>query len=92
MYFHYFQIELQIMARLQHPNIVQVFGGCLTPPNLFVVAELMSGDLSDRIHPYRDRGEFDRTSLGATSRSLTLRQALLFALDIIRGLVGDRVM
>ena len=76
------------MARLQHPNIVRVFGGCLTPPNLFVVAELMSGDLSDRIYPSRERVEFDRISLGATSRILTLTQALLFALDIIRGLVG----
>ena len=49
------QIELQIMARLNHPNIVRVFGGCLTPPNLFVVAELMTCDLSSYIHKREDQ-------------------------------------
>lgn len=35
------QHELQIMARLTHPNIVRVYGGCMRPPNLFVVEEIM---------------------------------------------------
>ena len=72
------QIELQIMARLNHPNIVRVFGGCLTPPNLFVVAELMVGDLSSHIHK-REENQQPR---------LTLSQSLTLALHIIRGLVG----
>ena len=68
------------MARLAHPNIVRVFGGCLKPPNLFQVTELMEGDLSSRIHP-RGGNEGDLTP------PLGLRQALLTALDIARGLV-----
>jgi serine/threonine protein kinase len=36
------QHELQIMARLCHPNIVRVYGGCMRPPNLFVVEEIMA--------------------------------------------------
>jgi len=69
------------MARLFHPNIVRVFGGCLTPPNLFQVTELMQGDLSSRIHP---KGGNDRRD---PPPPLDLRQALLIALDIARGLV-----
>ena len=75
------QIELQIMARLNHPNIVRVYGGCLTPPNLFVVAELMVGDLSDKIHAKT------KDASGAT-QGMSLRQALSKALDVIRGLVS----
>jgi hypothetical protein len=76
------------MARLFHPNIVRVFGGCLTPPNLFQVTELMQGDLSGRIHP---KGGNDRRDPPPPGRDppppLDLRQALLTALDIARGLV-----
>ena len=70
------------MARLDHPNIVRVFGGCLTPPNLFVVAELMVGDLSDKIHSMGVESE------SGPALSMTLSQALLTAMDIIRGLVS----
>ena len=65
------------MARLDHPNVVRVYGGCLTPPNLFVVVELMACDLSSRIH----RREEDPSRL-------TLSQALTLALHIAKGLVG----
>ena len=44
------QSELQIMARLSHPNIVHVYGGCILPPNIFVVVELMQSDLSALLH------------------------------------------
>ena len=30
-------MELQFLARLDHPNIVHVYGGCMLPPDLFVV-------------------------------------------------------
>ena len=63
------------MARLDHPNIVRVFGGCMSPPNLFVVEEIMIGDLAAHIHK-------------RNGVPLTLRMALDLALDIIRGLVG----
>ena len=64
------------MARLDHPNIVRVYGGCMTPPNIFVVAELMEGDLNNLIHP-KDRG----------AKCMTLQKSLAVALDVIRGLV-----
>ena len=77
---HPVQVELQIMARLSHPNIVRVYGGCLTPPNIFVVTELMAGDLSDRIHNAAGSAE--------AAVPMDLRQALTTALDIIKGLVS----
>lgn len=73
------QHELQIMARLDHPNIVRVYGGCMSPPNLFVVEEIMVGDLASHIH------RRDKTGQGP----LTLQLVLALALDIIRGLVSE---
>ncbi|KAG1661182.1 hypothetical protein FOA52_005987 [Chlamydomonas sp. UWO 241] len=70
------QQELQIMARLCHPNVVRVFGGCMRPPNLFVVSELMVGDLGTHIH---------RRPVSAGP--LTLPMVLRIAADIVRGLV-----
>ena len=64
------------MARLDHPNIVRVYGGCMSPPNLFVVEEIMVGDLAAHVHR---RG-------GAPP--LTLQQVMHLALDIIKGLVS----
>ena len=69
------QQELQIMARLDHPNIVRVYGGCMSPPNLFVVEEIMVGDLVAHVH---HRG---------AAPPLQLRQVVNLALDIVRGLV-----
>ena len=68
------QHELQIMSRLNHPNIVRVYGGSMSPPNLFVVEEIMVGDLATHIHK-------------RNGAPLTLRMALVLAHDIIRGLV-----
>ncbi|GAX74957.1 hypothetical protein CEUSTIGMA_g2403.t1 [Chlamydomonas eustigma] len=68
------QHELQIMAKLDHPNIVCVYGGCLSPPNLFVVEELMAGDLSAVIHRRK-------------AQPLSIDTVLKISLDIIAGLV-----
>ncbi len=69
------QGELQIMSRLDHPNVVKVFGGCLMPPVLFTVTELMVGDLSSHMH-------------GKRKKPLSLYAALSIAMDVIKGLVG----
>ena len=75
------------MARLSHPNIVRIYGGCLTPPNLFVVAELMAHDLSDDIH-LKDSLQLANDSLrGGSYPDMDLKKAVLIALDIINGLV-----
>ena len=29
--------EIQILSRLNHPNVVRCYGGCLRPPRVFVV-------------------------------------------------------
>lgn len=46
------QHELQIMARLAHPNIVRVYGGCMRPPNLFVVEEIMASPTKTTPSPF----------------------------------------
>ncbi len=64
------------MSRLDHPNVVQVFGGCMMPPVLFMVSELMVGDLSSHLH-------------GKRRKPLPLYAALCIAMDVIKGLVGS---
>ena len=62
------------MSRLDHPNIVRVYGGCMSPPNLFVVEEIMVNDLAAHVHR-------------RSGAPWTLKMALTSALDIIKGLV-----
>lgn len=47
--------EFHILSRLSHPNIVHLFGGCLRPPRIFLVEELMYGTLVAHIHGTRQR-------------------------------------
>ncbi|KAJ9529747.1 hypothetical protein QJQ45_014521 [Haematococcus lacustris] len=63
--------EFQLLSRLSHPNVVHLYGGCLRPPRLFIVEELMAATLSNTIHGHK---------------RLSLHRALLVALDIARGL------
>ncbi|KAF5829271.1 kinase-like domain-containing protein, partial [Dunaliella salina] len=37
-------------SRIRHPNIVKFYGGCLHPPTVFIVEELMEKDLSSLVH------------------------------------------
>ena len=64
------------MSVSNHPNIVHIYGGCMTPPNRFVVEELLLGDLTDLIHK---RG---------TGQKLAMDRVLAIALDVIHGLVS----
>ncbi len=42
--------EVSILSRVRHPNIVKFYGGCLHPPTVFIVEELMEKDLSSLVH------------------------------------------
>ncbi len=64
--------EFHLLSRLSHPNVVHLFGGCLRPPRMFIVEELMAGTLTAAIHGRRGR--------------LHLHTALRTALDVARGL------
>eukprot|EP00798_Chlamydomonas_sp_ICE-L_P012514 gene12514-15727_t len=97
------QLELQIMGRLEHPNVVRVYGGCMTPPILFVVEELMKTDLAGQVRVYggcmtppnlfvvEELMEGDLAShihrRGPGALQLSLLDALNLAMDIVRGLV-----
>jgi hypothetical protein len=37
---------MRILGRLRHPNVVALLGGCLTPPNICIVEELMQTSLA----------------------------------------------
>ncbi|EFJ44208.1 hypothetical protein VOLCADRAFT_65242 [Volvox carteri f. nagariensis] len=67
-----FHAELSILSRLRHKNIVRVYGGCLRPPCIFLVMQLMQQSLDSVIH----HGQ----------RHLTLRRALQLARDVAAGL------
>jgi serine/threonine protein kinase len=40
-----FKKEVEIMARLRHPNTLLFMGACTTPGNMSVVTEFLSGDV-----------------------------------------------
>jgi serine/threonine protein kinase len=42
--------EVRVLSRVRHPNIVRFYGGCIRPPVVFIVEELMQSDLSELIH------------------------------------------
>ncbi|EFJ46063.1 hypothetical protein VOLCADRAFT_93574 [Volvox carteri f. nagariensis] len=59
---------------VDHPNIVKLYGGCLTPPHIFLVEERMEGTLDFYVHHVRKHD------------ALSVREVLYFALDIASGL------
>ncbi len=42
--------ELLVMSRLDHSNIVQFLGACMTPPNLCFIMELCESSLFNILH------------------------------------------
>ena len=44
------KVEASILAKLRHPNVLEFFGVCNDPSHLFIVTELCSGDLRERIY------------------------------------------
>ncbi len=39
-----------MLSRVRHQNIVRFFGGCIRPPVVFIVEELMQSDLQELVH------------------------------------------
>jgi serine/threonine protein kinase len=67
-----FHAEMSILSRLRHRNIVRLYGGCMRPPHIFLVMQLMAHSLDAVIHN--------------AQRPLTLRRALQLARDVAAGL------
>ena len=66
------QSEIDILARLTHPNVVQLLGSCV--PNLLVCAYCEGGSLDQRLLRAND------------TRVLSGRSRLLILSDVVRGL------
>ncbi|GLI62415.1 hypothetical protein VaNZ11_005024, partial [Volvox africanus] len=67
-----FHAELSILSRLRHKNIVRLYGGCMRPPYIFLVMQLMRQSLDSVIHH--------------AEQPLKLRKALQIARDVAAGL------
>merc|ERR1719217_92085 len=42
--------EVEVLSRIKHPHIVNLYGACLTPPHCCLIEELMEGSLADVVH------------------------------------------
>jgi len=72
-----FKKEVKIMRHLSHPNIVQLLGVCVEPPNLCIVTEyLTNGSLEDVLNKMEKQG----------GKKFSLRKIVSLAKDIARGL------
>ncbi|KAG2436252.1 hypothetical protein HXX76_006563 [Chlamydomonas incerta] len=65
--------EAAVLSGVDHENVVKFYGGCLQPPYVFIVEELMDRSLADVL--YKNPAE-----------PFPLRRVLAVALDIARGL------
>ncbi|CAM9104620.1 unnamed protein product [Discosporangium mesarthrocarpum] len=64
--------ELNVLSKLNHPNIVKLLGACATPPNLFFVMELCHQSLYTRLHECKG--------------ALDTKNIMSMALDVARGM------
>ncbi len=65
--------EMVVLASVRHPCIVNMLGGSLRPPHVFIVEELCAQSLDARLH---------RPGAGP----LTNREMLKYAVDVAQGL------
>ena len=42
--------EVEVLSRIKHPHIVNLYGACLAPPHCCLIEELMEGSLADVVH------------------------------------------
>ncbi|GFR41489.1 hypothetical protein Agub_g2180 [Astrephomene gubernaculifera] len=69
----FFEREIEILATIRHPNVVNFIGACHTPPNVCLVTE------------YCARGSLDHL-LHKSSITLDLAKKVEFSMDIARGM------
>ncbi|GLC33191.1 hypothetical protein PLESTB_000360900 [Pleodorina starrii] len=69
----FFEREIEILATIRHPNVVNFIGACHTPPNVCLVTE------------YCARGSLDHL-LHKSSIPLDLLKKVEFSMDIARGM------
>ncbi|GIL75994.1 hypothetical protein Vretimale_5660 [Volvox reticuliferus] len=69
----FFEREIEILATIRHPNVVNFIGTCHTPPNVCLVTE------------YCARGSLDHL-LHKSSIPLDLTKKVEFSMDIARGM------
>lgn len=68
-----FQKEVDVLSKLHHPNIVQLFGCCVAPQQLYIVEEyIQGGSLHEWLHK--------------NNKPLSVHQVLLIAKDIANAL------
>mmetsp|Transcript_65897 Transcript_65897/g.143848 ORF Transcript_65897/g.143848 Transcript_65897/m.143848 type:complete len:446 (+) Transcript_65897:1-1338(+) len=68
--------EVDLMARLDHPNIVYLVGSCINPPDVVIVTEFCdNGSLFDCIH--KQRLQFDRPSLWRIAKETAVGVSML---------------
>lgn len=48
--------EIEVLSRLQHPNIICFYGACLVPPHICILEELATGSLAYRLHGNQEKG------------------------------------
>ncbi|KAG2427277.1 hypothetical protein HXX76_012473 [Chlamydomonas incerta] len=68
-----FHHEVQVLARLTHPNVVRLIAACMTPPRFCLVMELMETNLESLMR-------------NAPGRLLPMSTVVAIALDVVRGL------
>ncbi|GIL85195.1 hypothetical protein Vretimale_10814 [Volvox reticuliferus] len=82
--------EMAILARARHPNIVRCYGGCLQPPQVFLVEELLVCSLHDFI--YHPHGDHSLLKLLGLARDVAMGLAYLHPTILHRDLKPSNIL
>ncbi|GIL85196.1 hypothetical protein Vretifemale_13771 [Volvox reticuliferus] len=81
---------MAILARARHPNIVRCYGGCLQPPQVFLVEELLVCSLHDFI--YHPHGDHSLLKLLGLARDVAMGLAYLHPTILHRDLKPSNIL